>query len=62
MRQVAAMLKAIHAQENRTAAQERAVKVVAELCEMALAKAADLIDSKFNGTLTYYSYPPNPLV
>ena len=56
------MLKAIHAQENRTAAQERAVKVVAELCEMALAKAADLIDSKFNGTLTYYSYPPNPLV
>ena len=39
VRQVVAMLKAIHAQEDREAAQKKAVDVVRKLSEMKLAKA-----------------------
>jgi transposase-like protein len=55
---VAAMLKAIHAQENREAAEEKATKVIDELRRMRLGKAAELVESKIAQTLTYYAYPP----
>lgn len=56
-RVVAAMLKAIHAQESREAAQEKAVRVIDELRRMRLAKAAELVESKIDQTLAYYAYP-----
>ena len=40
MKEVMAMLKAIHAQEDREAAEKKAVDVIAKLREMKLAKAA----------------------
>jgi len=57
MAEVARMLKAIHAQENRLEAQKKAVEVVARLQEMKLHKAAYLIEQKIGETFTYYSYP-----
>jgi len=58
VRQVAAMLKAIHAQESREQALEKATRVVEELRHMRLGKAADLIEAKIGETLSYYNYPP----
>jgi transposase-like protein len=57
MRQVSAMLKAIHAQESRGAALEKAEKVIAGLRAMRLQKAAELVERCVSETLTYYSYP-----
>jgi transposase-like protein len=57
MREVAAMLKAIHAQEKREAADEKARAVVSTLRDMRLGKAADLVETKIHETLTYYNYP-----
>ena len=57
VKEVANMLKAIHAQENLKAAQEKAQAVVARLQEMKLAKAADWVNSTVQETLTYYHYP-----
>jgi len=58
VKQVAAMLKAIHAQEDREAAKEKARSVVAKLREMKLAKAAELLESGVEETLSYYEFPP----
>jgi putative transposase len=55
--EVARMLKAIHAQENRKAAQAKAAEVVARLKEMKLRTAAELVEQRVGETLTYYSYP-----
>src|SRR5210317_1552625 len=57
VREVAAMLKAIHAQENKEAAQEKASQVVEKLKAMKLSAAAKLIDQSIYETLTYYDYP-----
>jgi transposase-like protein len=57
MRQVSAMLKAIHAQESREAALDKASKVVDDLKAMRLGKAAELVEQKISETLTYYAYP-----
>lgn len=57
MREVAAMLKAIHAQEKRESADEKAKAVVATLKDMRLGKAAELVETKIHETLTYYNYP-----
>lgn len=57
MQQVSAMLKAIHAQESRESAQEKAAKVVEELKAMRLQKAADLVERCIGETLGFYSYP-----
>lgn len=57
MRQVSAMLKAIHAQESRQAALEKAEKVTAELRQMRLPKAAELVEQGISETLAYYAYP-----
>jgi transposase-like protein len=57
VKQVAAMLKAIHAQEDAQAAKEKARQVVEKLREMRLGKAADLVANGIDETLSYYSMP-----
>ena len=57
MREVAAMLKAIHAQEDREAALEKARAVAAKLEAMKLAKAAALVREGIHETLRYYEFP-----
>ena len=51
------MLKAIHAQESRQSAQAKAEQIIADLKEMKLAKAAELVEEKIDQTLTFYHYP-----
>jgi len=54
---VAAMLKAIHAQEDREAALEKVDAVVAKLEGMRLAKAAKIVRGGAEETLRYYFFP-----
>jgi transposase-like protein len=56
-KEVLAMLKAIHAQEDRQAAQTKAADVVAKLRAMKLAKAAGLVEEGVGETLSYMAYP-----
>lgn len=55
--QVAAMLKAIHAQEDRSACLEKSKAVVSKLRKMKLRKAAELVESAIEETLTYTVFP-----
>ena len=57
LREVALMLKAIHAQEDLEAAQRKATDVVARLRNMKLAKAAELVETAVPETLAYYAFP-----
>ena len=57
VRAVAAMLKAIHAQEDLEAAKAKAVLVAAKLREMKLAKAAELVATGIEETLQYFQFP-----
>ncbi len=57
MKEVAAMLKAIHAQENKEAAREKAAAVAAKLKEMKLKEAAKKIEDGILETLTYMDFP-----
>lgn len=57
VKHVANMLKAIHAQERKTAAQEKAHAIIGQLRDMKLAKAAELVEQSIEETLTYYHYP-----
>ena len=54
---VAKMLKAIHAQESKKAAREKAATIVAELREMKLKEAAKKIEDGVEETLTYADFP-----
>jgi transposase-like protein len=56
-KEVMAMLKAIHAQEDRPAAQRKAADVVAKLRAMKLAKAAGVVEEGVGETLSYMAYP-----
>lgn len=56
-KEVAAMLKAIHAQEDREAAEKKASDVVAKLNAMKLAKAAKIVEVGVCETLSYMFYP-----
>lgn len=56
-REVAAMLKAIHAQEDREAAREKALAVVEKLRGQKLERAARILEEGFEETLSYYAYP-----
>ena len=56
-REVVAMLKAIHAQEDRLAAEKKAVDVVAKLHEMKLSKAAKIVEEGVGETLSYMGFP-----
>ena len=57
LRAVALMLKAIHAQENLEAARRKATEIVARLCELRLATAAELVETAVPETLAYYAFP-----
>jgi putative transposase len=57
VRDVSHMLKAIHAQESRMAADEKAKAVIAELRLLKMGKAADLVEQAVHETLTYYVFP-----
>ncbi len=58
VKEVAAMLKAIHAQEDRLAAKEKATQVIEKLRAMKLAKAAEIVAGGIEETLSYYALPP----
>jgi len=58
MREVAAMLKAIHAQENREAAESKSKDVISKLQDMKLRAAADLVEKSIHETFAYFAYPP----
>ena len=51
------MLKAIHAQEDRPAAQAKAVLVVTKLREMKLGKGAEIVATGVEETLQYFQFP-----
>ncbi len=51
VKEVAAMLKAVHAQEDRAAARQKAEQVAAKLREMKLADAAELVRAGIEETL-----------
>jgi len=57
MRAVADMLKAIHACEDREAAQDKANAVIEKLTSLRLKEAAQRIQYGIAETLTYYSFP-----
>jgi transposase-like protein len=57
VRDVAKMLKAIHAQETRDAAQEKALAVIDELLRQRMKRAAELVDDYVGDTFTYYAFP-----
>ena len=54
---VAAMLKAIHAQEDRQAARRKADDVIEKLKAMKLGKAAEIVREGVDETLSYMSFP-----
>lgn len=54
---VAAMLKAIHAQEDRAAARKKAKDVVEKLESMRLGKAAEMVRDGVEETLSYMAFP-----
>ena len=56
-REVAAMLKAIHAQENEEAAQQKGVAVVGKLRTMKLERAAKVVEEGFQETLRFFAFP-----
>jgi putative transposase len=56
-KEVLAMLKAIHAQEDRQAAKAKAADVVAKLRAMKLPKAAAIVEEGVSETLSYMAYP-----
>jgi len=57
IKEVAAMLKAVHAQEDREAARVKATQVAAKLREMRLGKAAAMVEAGIEETLSYYAFP-----
>lgn len=57
VRDVALMLKAIHAQEDRAAARAKADQVAAKLRDMKLPKVAGWLEETVDETLAYYAFP-----
>lgn len=57
VREIAKMLKAIHAQEDLSAARNKAQVVEKKLRTMKLAKAAELVKASIEETLSYYHFP-----
>jgi putative transposase len=58
VKEVAAMLKAVHAQEDAQAAREKAALIVEKLRTMKLARAAEIVAAGVEETLSYYAMPP----
>ncbi len=59
VKEVARMLKAIHAQESLASAHTKAADIVDQLKQMRLGKAATLVEEAIEETLTYYRFPAN---
>ena len=57
MKAVALMLKAIHSQENKEAAREKAIQVAEKLKAMKLGKAAQKVEDGIEETLAYMDFP-----
>ena len=57
VKEVAAMLKAIHAQEDREEARRKAALVVEKLVSMRLSKAAAIVREGIEETLSYMDFP-----
>ena len=57
--EVTRMLKAIHAQESLQTARSKTSDVIASLKAIKLPKAAQLLHSAIDETLTYYLFPDN---
>lgn len=57
VKDVAAMLKAIHAQEDREAAREKVNLVVKKLKTMKLTNASEIVEQGAEETLSYYDFP-----
>jgi putative transposase len=57
VKEVMAMLKAIHAQEDRREAEKKATDVVAKLRAMKLSKAARIVEEGAGETLSYMRFP-----
>jgi len=57
VKEVAAMLKAIHAQEDRQAAEEKITAVTKKLKGMKLSNAAKIVEDGAKETLSYYDLP-----
>jgi putative transposase len=57
VKEVAAMLKAIHAQEDREAARAKAAAVAEKLAGLRLTKAAEVLRSGVEETLAYMAFP-----
>ena len=57
MRSVAMMLKAIHAQESKDAARQKANQVAEDLRKMRLSAAAKKVEDSIEETLTFMDFP-----
>ena len=57
VRDVAAMLKAIHAQEDREAARQKAILVAEKLRKLKLDKIAAFVENSVEETLSYMYFP-----
>ena len=57
VKSIAAMLKAIHAQEDWEAAREKAKLVAEKLRKMNLNKVAEFVESTVEETLSYMDFP-----
>lgn len=58
IREVADMLKAIHAQESKDEARKKAASIVERLRAMKLSDAAKIVEIGIEETLSYYEFPP----
>jgi len=56
-KEVALMLKAVHAQEDKEAARRKSVEVISKLRAQRLEKAARIVESGCDETLSYYDFP-----
>ena len=56
-KEVAAMLRAIHAPEDRSVARQKAADVVKKLAEQRLGKAAGIVRDGIEETLSYMNFP-----
>ena len=57
MKEVAAMLKATHASEDKEAAREKAERIIEKLKAMKLKEAAKKVEDSIEETFSYYDFP-----
>jgi transposase-like protein len=57
VREIAPMLKGIHASEDRAAVDDKALQAIEKLRTQRLTRAADLVEASVHETLAYYAFP-----